>query len=136
MATWTQDTSITYLKGVGPQRAQALASELGIRTYGDLLQHFPFRYIDRSIVFSPETTVPGPAEIQIRGTLSQIVMQGKGPKQRLTAQLLGDAANIELVWFKGVRWVQKSLQAGQLYVAFGRITDFQGRKAWRIQNLN
>jgi ATP-dependent DNA helicase RecG len=129
MATWTQDTSITYLKGVGPQRAQALASELGIRTYGDLLQHFPFRYIDRSIVFSPETTVPGPAEIQIRGTLSQIVMQGKGPKQRLTAQLLGDAASIELVWFKGVRWVQKSLQAGQLYVAFGRITDFQGRKS-------
>ena len=120
---------MTYLKGVGPQRAQALAAELGIRTYGDLLQHYPFRYIDRSVIYGPGEALPGPAEIQIRGVLNQIQTQGGGAKKRLTAQLVSPDGSIELVWFKGLRWVEKSLLAGSEYVAFGRLTEFSGRKS-------
>ena len=128
MASWNADTPITYLKGVGPQRAQALAGELGIRTYEDLLNHFPFRYMDRSVLYSAGHVEAGPAEVQVRGVLSQIQTQGGGPKKRLTAQLIGPDGSVELVWFKGIRWVEKSLKPGEDYVAVGRVTDFQGRK--------
>ncbi len=120
---------MTYLKGVGPQRALALAAELGIRTYGDLLQHYPFRYIDRSVLYRPSEALPGPAEIQVRGTLSHIQTQGTGVKKRLTAQLVDSNGSIELVWFKGLRWVEKSLVAGTEHVAFGRLNEFSGRKS-------
>ena len=119
---------MTYLKGVGPQRAQALAAELSIRSFGDLLEHYPFRYIDRSMLYTPGQALPGPAEIQIQGQLSQVQSQGVGAKKRLTAQLVGPDGHIDLVWFKGIRWVEKSLQAGAQYVAFGRVTEFSGRK--------
>ena len=127
---------MTYLKGVGPQRAQALAAELGIRTYGDLLQHYPFRYIDRSVIYGPGEALPGPAEIQIRGVLNQIQTQGGGAKKRLTAQLVSPGGSIELVWFKGLRWVEKSLLAGSEYVAFGRLTEFSGRKSMAHPELD
>ncbi len=128
MASWNADTPITYLKGVGPQRAQALAGELGIRTYEDLMQHFPFRYMDRSVLYSAGQVEAGPAEVQVRGVLSHVQTQGGGPKKRLTAQLISPDGSVELVWFKGIRWVEKSLKPGEDYVAVGRVTDFQGRK--------
>ena len=58
---------MTYLKGVGPQRAQALAAELGIRTYGDLLQHYPFRYIDRSVIYGRAKRCQGPQKFRFGG---------------------------------------------------------------------
>ena len=80
MASWNADTPITYLKGVGPQRAQALAGELGIRTYEDLLNHFPFRYMDRSVLYSAGHVEAGPAEVQVRGVLSQIQTRAAVPR--------------------------------------------------------
>ena len=68
-------TSLTYLKGVGPYKAGLMSSELGIRTFGDLIEYFPFRYIDRSIVYKPNEVSPGPTEIQVLGVLSEIKLQ-------------------------------------------------------------
>lgn len=119
-------TSLTYLKGVGPYKAGLMSSELGIRTFGDLIEYFPFRYIDRSVVYQPNEVSPGPAEIQVRGVLSEIKLLGHGPKKRLTAKLDSDNGSIELIWFKGVKWIQKSINPGNEVIAFGRISDFNG----------
>ena len=120
-------TSLTYLKGVGPYKAGLMSSELGIRTFGDLIEYFPFRYIDRSVVYQPNEVSPGPAEIQVRGVLSEIKLLGHGPKKRLTAKLNSDNGSIELIWFKGVKWIQKSINPGNEVIAFGRISDFNGK---------
>jgi ATP-dependent DNA helicase RecG len=74
------DSPLEFLKGVGPQRAALLAGELGMRTVGDLLQHYPFRYVDRSQFYSISEVVDGPAEIQFRGRITKITEAGAGPK--------------------------------------------------------
>ena len=66
------DTSLAYLKGIGPLRAEALASELGLRTFGDLVAHYPYRYVDRSVVLRIREVQPGPAEVQVRGLLTGV----------------------------------------------------------------
>ena len=76
------DTSLTYLKGVGPQRADLLSSELGLRTFGDLLEYFPFRYVDRSKIYNINEIAPGLSEIQVRGSLGDIRLIGNGYKKR------------------------------------------------------
>lgn len=123
---WTE-TSITYLKGVGPQRAKTLASELGIRTYGDLLSHYPFRYVDRSVVHDPSTVLASPAEIQVRGRILDVQTSGAGKGRRITAQLVSDQGRLELVWFKGIRYIEKQLNPGREVIAFGRVSEFKGR---------
>ena len=123
---WT-DTAITYLKGVGPQRAKAFASELSIRSYGDLLSHYPFRYVDRSVVLLPEACVASPAEVQVKGRITDIQATGAGARRRLTAQLVSDDGRIELIWFKGANYIQKTLKAGAIVIAYGRVTSFNGR---------
>jgi ATP-dependent DNA helicase RecG len=120
------DTPIEYLKGVGPQRGELLRHELNIATFGDLLLHFPFRYVDRSR-FHTVRELHGEAEnIQLRGKLSHIKTLGDKAARRLTARLTDTSGSIELVWFKGIRWLQPSLKEGQEYIVFGKVTDFRG----------
>lgn len=121
------DTSIEYLKGIGPNRAQLLGEELGIRTYHDLLHFFPNRYVDRS-QFHPLDQLPrNNAEIQIKGTITQIknIPQKRG--SRLVAILENQQSKIELVWFRGQKWVQEQLRLQTAYVAFGRL-NWYGNK--------
>ena len=118
------DTSLAYLKGIGPLRAETLAADLGLRTFGDLLAHYPYRYIDRSVVLRIRDLLPGPAEVQVRGLLTGLQTVGTGPKRRLTARLVDGPDELDLIWFKGLRWVEKGLTPGEEVVVFGRVSAF------------
>ena len=119
------DTPLAYLKGIGPLRAEALAGDLGLRTFGDLLAHYPYRYIDRSVVLRIRELQPGPAEVQVKGLLTGVQTVGTGPKRRLTARLVDGPDELELVWFKGLRWVEKGLPVGEEVIVFGRVNAFK-----------
>lgn len=120
------NTSITYLKGVGPNRADLLKSELGIYTYGDLINFFPNKYIDRSQFFKIVQLQRNIAEIQIIGKITSIrvVQQKKG--SRLVATFMDDTGSMELVWFRGIKWIKESLKTDTPYVIFGRTNYFNG----------
>lgn len=115
---------IDYLKGVGPNRAQFLKKELGIHTLQDLLYFFPHRYIDRSQYFTPSQLPKTTAEVQVKGSIIHLetVKQQRG--SRLVATFSDGQHNIELVWFRGHQWIQKSLQLNKPYMAFGRLNWF------------
>lgn len=118
---------IAYLKGVGPLRAELLAGELGIRTFGDLLIHFPFRHIDRSRVVRLGD-ITGEADfIQVAGRLSAFEVIGERRSKRLVATLKDTSGELELVWFRGVGWIQKMLKLYEHYVVYGRVSFFNGR---------
>jgi len=118
------DTNIEFLKGAGPQRAALLNKELSIFTFRDLIQHYPFRYEDRTKFYKVSELNEETNFVQLRGKLFKIETVGMGRKQRLTAVFGDDTGQIELVWFKGVTWVKKTLQIGVEYVVFGKPTKF------------
>ncbi len=121
------DTSIEYLKGVGPQRANLLKTELDIHTFGELLQYYPYRYEDRTRFYQINEINPDLPYIQIKGVLTQLQQAGYGNKKRLVARLKDETGSIELVWFKGVQWILKKLKPGVEYVVFGKPNQY-GRK--------
>ena len=115
---------VKYVKGIGPQRAQLLASELNIATVYDLLHHFPTSYIDkshprtvRSLFETAETEV---AMVLVRGRFVSFNTLGEGAKMRLTGLFSDGTATMEVVWFKGWREVRKRLRAGEEYLLFGK----------------
>lgn len=120
------DTPIEYLKGVGPIRAELLKKELGIFKIIDLLEHFPFRYIDRSRIYTVAELNPDMPHVQLRGELKAIKAVGKGRTKRLQARFSDNTGTIEIVWFKGVSWLEKYLVSGQTYTMFGKPTLYKG----------
>ncbi len=120
-------TPIEYLKGVGPQRGALLRSELNIATYQDLLLHFPFRYVDRSRFHTVRELSEDMSQAQLRGVLGPLRTLGEKQGRRLTANLTDKTGSVELVWFKGARWLQLSLKPGQEYILFGKPSAFNGR---------
>lgn len=114
------DTSIEFLKGVGPQRAALLQKELGISTFGDLLQHFPFRYEDRTRFYKIREVTEDMPVVQIKGTVMRMDLAGHGFKKRLVAQLKDETGSMELVWFQGIRWIAQKIGPGVEYVVFGK----------------
>lgn len=121
------ETPIEYLKGVGPQRGELLRKELNIATFGDLLLHYPFRYVDRSrfhLVREINEELPN---VQLRGTLSGIKTLGEKQAKRLVSRLTDASGSIELVWFKGIRWLQPLLKEGGEYIVFGKPTLFRDK---------
>jgi ATP-dependent DNA helicase RecG len=121
------DTPIEYLKGVGPQRAEVLRQELGIFTFGHLLFHFPFRYIDRSKYFSISEISDDQLYIQLKVILLSFQKIGKPRSQRLVAVVRDNSGVIELVWFKGIKWIESKLIPGTEYIVFGKPTYFNGK---------
>ena len=121
-------TSIEYLKGIGPNRANLLREELGIRTYQDLLHFFPNRYIDRSAFHTINSLPKTNAEVQIKGQILnlKIVQQKRG--KRLIATFSDGQTSMEMVWFRGHKWMQEQLKLNTPYVAFGRLSWY-GSKA-------
>lgn len=119
------ETPIEYLKGVGPQRGDLLRKELSIHKYGDLLNLYPNRYIDRTRYYKINQLTNSNSEVQIVGKIIHIktVEQGKG-KSRLVATFVDDTGQIELVWFQGQKWIRESLKLNVVYVIFGKITQF------------
>ncbi|WP_461599778.1 ATP-dependent DNA helicase RecG [Winogradskyella sp.] len=119
-------TPIDYLKGVGPNRADLLRSELGIHTYQDLINLFPNRYIDRTKYYKINELQRNSAEVQVIGQITNFreVAQKRG--NRLVADFRDDTGVMELVWFRGQKWIRESLKTGQPYVIFGKTNWFNG----------
>jgi ATP-dependent DNA helicase RecG len=117
---------IEYLKGVGPQRAELLKKELGIFTFRDLLELFPYRHIDKTII-TPIGQINLETEwVQVSGRLISVSLAGEKRGRRLIAKLADTTGSIELVWFQGVSWIQKSLTTGQSYLVYGKVTFYNG----------
>ncbi|MEN9907052.1 MAG: hypothetical protein RLZZ540_193 [Bacteroidota bacterium] len=120
-------TPIEYLKGVGPNRGELLRKELGIHKYGDLLNLYPNRYIDRTRYYKINQLQNNVAEVQIIGKIINIktVEFAKGRK-RLVATFIDDTGQMELVWFQGHKWIRESLKVNEVIVIFGKCTSFNG----------
>lgn len=121
------NTEIDYLKGVGPKRAELLKKELGIFTFEDLLSYYPFRYIDKSKVYPISSINSDAVQIQLRGKITSIQTIGERRGKRLVATLSDDTGNIELVWFKGIKWIAPTLKPNIEYIVFGKPTRFKNK---------
>ncbi|RZM08563.1 MAG: ATP-dependent DNA helicase RecG, partial [Pedobacter sp.] len=119
------ETPIEYLKGVGPARGELLRKELGIHKYGDLLNLFPNRYIDRTRYYKVNELINSGAEVQILGKVINIKTVGE-KKTRLVATFIDDTGQMELVWFQGQKWIRENLKLNVPYVIFGKCTSFNG----------
>ncbi len=121
------DYDIKYLHGVGDRRAALLNRELGIRTFGDLLYYFPFRYVDRTKVYRiADIGGDAPAFVQIRARVGGMAYEGAGRKKRLRVYVSDASGGAELVWFRGAAWIEKRIEPGREYLIFGRPTLFRG----------
>ena len=127
MSAFSLETPIVYLKGVGPQRADVLAKELGLLTFQDLLYHFPFRYIDRTHFHKVKQIDPALNSVQVLGRLVKLTSVGEGRKRRLVGQLKDETGMVELVWFQSVSWLEKTLVVGSVYVVFGKASLFSNQ---------
>ena len=117
---------IEYLKGVGPQRADLLKKELNIFTFNDLLNHFPHRHVDKTRVNFITDIDSSTDYIQVAGSLHNIGIIGMKRGRRMVATLRDKTGTLELAWFQGLSWIQKTLQPGEQYLVFGKVTFFQG----------
>ncbi len=118
---------VKYLKGVGPKRAQLLGKELNIHTLEDLVYYFPYKYVDRTKFYRIKEVHGNLPYIQIRGQITGFKLAGGGRAKRLIASFADETGAIELVWFKGLSWIQKSLKTGKEYVVFAKPSLFNNR---------
>lgn len=118
------DTPIEYLKGVGPKRGDVLKKELRIFTFGDLLEHYPFRYIDKTQLHTVSGIDADTSVVQLRGYISNIQLMGEARKKRLTAWFRDKTGRIQLVWFKGASYMKNYVQEGKEYLVYGKPNAF------------
>ena len=119
---------IKFVKGIGPERAKLLGSELGLHNAYDLLRHYPTSYIDRSRTYSVRSLHGATGEfpmLQLRGRFISFNVVGEGAAMRLIGLFSDGTATIDCVWFKGVREVRKRLATGREYVLFGKPSYFR-----------
>lgn len=121
------ETRIEFLKGVGPSRAALLNKELNIVTFGDLIQHYPFRYEDRTRFYRIADIREDLPYIQLKGTIRHIEVTGPARRKRLMAWLTDDSGEVELIWFQGIQWIARKLVKGAEYVVFGKPSLFNRR---------
>lgn len=122
----TLQTPIDYLKGVGPGRADLLKTELGIHTFQDLLQFFPFRYIDKSRFYKIAELQDTSAEVQIIGKITRVKTVPMKRGKRLVADFQDNTGRMELVWFRGHKWILENIKTNVPYVIFGKLNYFNG----------
>ena len=113
-------TSIEFLKGVGPQRAELLRQEINVHTFGDLLHYFPFRYIDRSSYQKISDLPYIDAYAQLKGRIVHVSESSMGRQKKLSAKFQDETGVIDLVWFQGAKWIKPLLKIGVEYQIFGR----------------
>ncbi len=121
-----KQTSIEYLKGVGPERARLLKEELKITTIDDLLHFFPNRYIDRSQFHLINELPKNNSEVQIKGKITQIEILQQKRGKRMVAHFEDTSGKMDLVWFRGYKWIRENLKINQSYIIFGRLNWFKG----------
>ncbi len=117
-------TPIPYLKGVGPNRAETLRTELGIETYRDLLHLFPNRYLDKTQYYKISQLQPSGADVQIVGKIVHIKTVEQKRGKRLVASFIDKTGKMELVWFRGHKWIRENLKLNEPYVVFGRTARY------------
>ncbi len=120
------DTPIEYLKGVGPQRADLLKKELGIHRFEHLLYFFPFRYIDRTRFYRISEIRSDLPFVQLKGQIVGFKEVGHARKKRLVARFTDGEGVMELIWFKGGKWIKENLAVGKDYIVFGKPNFYNG----------
>jgi len=115
-------TPITYLKGVGPTKADLLEKELGIHTFHDLLNHFPYRYIDKTKYYKINELKQVNSEVQIVGRITSVKMVPQKRGKRLEVVFEDASGSMKLVWFRGHKWIRENIKVNTPYVIFGKIT--------------
>ncbi|MCF8371747.1 MAG: ATP-dependent DNA helicase RecG [Bacteroidales bacterium] len=118
------DTDIKFLPGVGPKKAELLNKELSIFRYRDLLYHFPYKYVDRSKFYTIAEIDSTETYIQLRGKINRFELAGEKHKSRFVAHFSDGTGSIELLWFKGIKWVKERLKPGVEYIVFGKPSIF------------
>ncbi len=126
MVSGKLEMEVQFLPGVGPKRAALLSSELGVKTLGDLLHNYPFRYIDRSSVLNIADVRSENAYVQILATVVRAELGGKGNK-RLTVIVSDATGSMELVFFKGIKYIFERLRPGMTFLFFGKPSLFNGK---------
>ena len=122
------ETEITYLPGVGPKRAKVLGEELGVKTFADLLANFPYKYIDRSKLYSIEEVNTEMPFVQIRGRILSFETFDMGPRRERVVAHFTDGRNLmDLTWFNGGKYARTHYIIGTQYIVFGKPTLFNGR---------
>lgn len=119
-------TPIDYLKGIGPHRADILRKEIGIHTYGDLLNFFPNRYLDKTRFYKINQLQRNNAEVQVVGKIVHLRMVEQKRGKRLVADFVDDTGKMELVWFRGHKWIRENLKLNTPYVIFGKTNWYNG----------
>ena len=119
------NTSIEYVKGVGKMRAELFKEELGIRRCYDLLNFFPYKYLDRSRFYKISEINSSDVYVQISGVFKNIVYKKYRNRYGIEAKFFDGEKNIKVLWFKGLSWVEKSIKTNQNYILFGRISWFE-----------
>lgn len=120
-------TKIEYLKDIGPKRAELLNKELGIVTFGDMLEYYPFRYIDKSRIHKVSEICDDTVYYQLIGTISNLQSFGSPRTTRMTAVFSDETGSIELIWFKGFKWIKDKFVRGKKYLVFGKANIFNNR---------
>lgn len=120
----TLDTSIEYLKGIGPERAKLLHSVLGLRTVEDFLQYYPLRYIDKSKIYLISELTENLPEIQLKGKISELSELGVGRAKRLRAKFQDSTGTMELIWFQYSKWLKEQIPIGKELFIFGKVSKF------------
>lgn len=126
------DTKIEFLRGVGPTKAELLNKELNIFTYGDLIEYYPFRHEDRTEFHRISELNEAMPAAQIKGRLRSWERMGEGSKERLVAQFTDGTGILELTWFQGITFLEKTLRLQGDYIVYGKPTVFGGR--WQISH--
>jgi ATP-dependent DNA helicase RecG len=121
------NTRLEFLRSVGSQKGLLLGKELGLFTYGDLIQRYPFRYLDRTQFYNVCDLHEDLPHVQVKGMLRGKELIGEGPKQRLVAKIGDGSGELEVVWFKGIKFIQHVLKNNTEYIVFGKPTMFNGR---------
>lgn len=116
--------AITYLPGVGPRRADVLRKEADIVSYEDLLYYFPYKYIDRSRFYKISEITGSMPYIQLKGKILFFDQVGEGRAKRLIGKFTDGTGTLDLVWFKGLSYVQEKVKIGVEYIVFGKPTEF------------
>lgn len=119
------ETPIEYLKGVGPARGELLRKELGIHKYGDLINLYPNRYIDRTRYYKIHELLNSNSEVQVVGKVINLKSVGE-KRTRLVATFTDGTGEMELVWFQGQKWIRENLKINVPYVVFGKASAFNG----------
>lgn len=118
---------ITYIKGIGPARAELIGKQLGIKNFRDLLYHFPSRYVDRSSFYRIADFTGDMPQVQVKGRFLAMSVQGEGAKTRLVGVFTDGVTTMEVVWFRRIKQIRESYHLGNEYILFGKPEQFNGR---------